>query len=282
MMRNGKVVVWVGIILLVVFANTASAALMNFWSASPANWNNATVWTEDLGGSWGAQWVPTASDIAEVQSPGLQLNIVATAECQELWLASNNWSIGNPVSVDVLGGGSLSVKTQAWGQKALIGYNGQIVFNVHAGGSVHVQANAGAGGETYMGGENPDGSALLHIQGGTYKTDNFFGVNNFNLAGSASVQIDAGLLDVGWLEIGGGLVDLGLDGQIQIRNNEWSLISDYVIAEKITALGGAGTVMWDYDDTNAGVTTVWAVPEPATMSIFGLGSLVLIRKRRKA
>ena len=49
----------------------------------------------------------------------------------------------------------------------------------------------------------------------------------------------------------------------------------------ITAYGGTGTVLMDYNNINVGQTTLYAIPEPATLGMvaaFG-GALLFIRRK---
>ena len=43
----------------------------------------------------------------------------------------------------------------------------------------------------------------------------------------------------------------------------------------------ADIIVYDYNITNPGYTTVWAVPEPASLALCGFGSLLLLMRRRR-
>jgi hypothetical protein len=40
-------------------------------------------------------------------------------------------------------------------------------------------------------------------------------------------------------------------------------------------------IAYDYDFTTPGMTTVWQAPEPASLALFGFGSLLLLMRRRR-
>ena len=94
-------------------------------------------------------------------------------------------------------------------------------------------------------------------------------------AGVGHVQLDGGLIDVtgngGLIMSSSGSVDI--TGGILKLNGEVTNMSVY---GNVTAYGGAGSFVYDYDGAR---TTVTAVPEPTTLALIGLGSLLIRRKR---
>lgn len=84
-----------------------------------------------------------------------------------------------------------------------------------------------------------------------------------------------------------GKLNLENTGKIWIYGNVTGTVAADILAGKIAGITipGAAGVTYGYDSTHAignvtGATWILGVPEPATCALLGLGSLMLIRKRR--
>jgi hypothetical protein len=69
----------------------------------------------------------------------------------------------------------------------------------------------------------------------------------------------------------GSVLDISGSGIVTIPNDRTAIMSNYVAAGKITAYGGTGTVGIDYNNTNLGKTTLYAIAPvaPPRQSITG-------------
>ena len=265
-MKSRKLIVSMLIVVLAVLAGNASARYMVFYpeaGVDVGNWNDPNtwiVWGDPIAGQWNCHSGPTALDVVEIKNMNKKIVVNTAAEIREI-NGPGHQSYGGSAnsSVDILSGGSLALKTQIWGDYLLVGYLGQGTVNVFAGGSIDVQENLadGAGGEIRMAGHTDGtGNALIHMQGGTLTADNSLVM----LAdGYSKLQIDAGLVDVGWFDMPGvnSFVDIEA-GTIKIHSDRTSLLSTRIASGQITAYGGVGNVIYDYGVTEVNITTVSA------------------------
>ncbi len=79
----------------------------------------------------------------------------------------------------------------------------------------------------------------------------------------------------------GALMDI-TEGTMLLTGDHTPTIDGIVTAGQLTAFGGSGTILYDYDVTNLGQTTVWAViPEPTSAMLFGIAGLLWMVRRRR-
>ena len=171
-------------------------------------------------------------------------------------------------------GGSLELAEWVWWGD---GADSFAVWNI-SGGTVDVlnaEFELGWGG----------GAGTLNMTGGTINAKEFVvptgsgaygelflhdGTFNITEAGGLTVN-DNGMLDI-------------YNGTLLLEGDETAKVAGYIDIGKIIGAGGTATVLYDYDVTNPGMTTV-TIPEPATLSLLASlvalgGGVALLRRRR--
>jgi hypothetical protein len=140
----------------------------------------------------------------------------------------------------------------------------------------------------------------MTIDGGSVLTDKLFvGTNT-----AGTVTLTGGTLEVTGASAGSFLIssasqfNIGGTGNLILAGDAWGIINGYVNSQDIvwntgTGVAGVGDRTWhsqngtgylhsDYDSLT-GKTTVWVnetIPEPATVGMLGLGSLIVLLVRR--
>jgi hypothetical protein len=121
------------------------------------------------------------------------------------------------------------------------------------------------------------GTAKLIMDGGSCYVD---GPVHVGWGGTGQLVLDGGTLNVAAMDLGGsggsGSVAITA-GILELRGWYEEQMQQLVDDGLMTGYGSADNVRIGYDG-DADITTVWAVPEPITVALLGLGAL-LLRKR---
>jgi len=138
-------------------------------------------------------------------------------------------------------GGTLTVGSHLWCGSGNVGGVGTIgTISIANGGIINVGGNIGLG--TINASTPSGGKCSLYVQDG--------GVLNLHqISPVNSIQPNS-------------VLDISGSGKVTIPNDVTAVISAYTNASKITAYGGLGTVGIDYNNTNVGKTTLFAIAPP--------------------
>jgi hypothetical protein len=279
------------LLFVVLVCATATSAwavdIQWFGGAAPdRSWANAANWNSNVppGGP-----VPTGVDKAKINyvwaNPG---PIVSTpgAIANEIFISEDrDPGTAGEQSLTVTTGGVLNTNGQV-----ILGYNGAdsrvpLPANegrlIVAGGTVTIGATGGAGGHLFVG---FGGIGHVQVDAGILKVTNMFGLG-WN-GGSGTVDISGGVLNTEQYNLGTNVLNsfnfsevrtsLG-DGE-WVQNHFWqNEIQALVDAGKITTTVAGAHVQVDWDPVLE-QTHVYAIPEPISISLLGLGAL-LLRKR---
>ncbi|GEM_PF-4225168 len=130
------------------------------------------------------------------------------------------------------------------------------------------------------------GNATLNMSGGTI---DFNQILRIGIGGDdGNVNLDGGLI-IGRGEEGTeDAIDMGdnaivniTDGELRLAGDWQDDVGDWVSAEKMSGFGvfSMDNIIVDYDGD---FTSITAIPEPATIALLGLGSSLVMLKRRRA
>jgi hypothetical protein len=151
-------------------------------------------------------------------------------------------TVGPTTGILTLDGGSVNFSNHLW----VGNYSGAVgIIILTNGGTLNMPAPAG-NGMLGLGTGNATGPSggqgLLYVMDGGV----FNGYNISSSAGQPSIQP-------------GSVLDISGSGMVTFPGNKSNTISAYTNAAKITAYGGTGTVLIDYDISNPGKTTLKAI-----------------------
>ena len=221
-----------------------------------------------------------------------------TGYVTETWTSSVNGPIIQ--SGDAAVAGNVVIGLQGWtvnpGNIAPMTMNGgtlDVVNAINIGNNGAAEVDEVPGILYLNGGTLTTGAHLIIGQGSSGTVDQSGGIANVDTLGIdwfdvlEADEMGTYYLHGGELNVGDGGFHMWTHGLVDIEAGVMTILGDidgtigaHIAAGKITAYGGSGTLFHDYNITTPGKTTVWAIPEPATLGLLGMGSLGLLAMRR--
>jgi hypothetical protein len=221
------------------------AVLAHDVSASTMNWDNGAA--DSLWGSannWSSNIVPTSTDDARIDIYGAYALIQdgTSAVCGECITARSAGVTG--VTLEMTGG------TLAAGIQIYVGqYAGASGTFLLKGGSVTSAGHFSIGSS---------GEGFLDMTGGSVAASGTFYAGRYG-GGIGHAELHGGIINCADFTIGiGSSVNISDTGTIIVTGDKRIKVNGYISANpsQLTACGGAGAVLVDYNVTNPGKTTI--------------------------
>ena len=302
----------IGIAIMAMAATAVQAATYVSATGVSANWTGAGAWGTSSGSPGGASG-PDLSKIVGGSTITLNSDIPAGNALGNVQVGEKTVAGGGNLIIDsgaymrlasasaltvgqdalgtiTMNGGTVTGKTVTVSQTAVSSAGSSLAMH---GGTIDIEANIFVG---------KFATGTLTMDGGNVLTSK---LNIGDAAGAtlgSSVTLTGGTITVGGSGTNGlainsasGVLNMGGNGQLIMAGNQWSVIDAYVNSGDITwASGGSITGEGDHTwanggnylhtafDSGANKTTVWVntIPEPATVGMLGLGSLIVLLVRR--
>lgn len=254
-------------------AGQALAANIRFMNSGdymdPANWQGGVIpGTNDTARfNWGNNTVTLAAEAPLLRNFQMGVDesgqLVVNAGGKLYTTGTQNSTVGNNANAGVVGrltvnaGGEVTVTNVLF-----VGASASGILTVN-GGTVTVTSHL------WGGSASPGVGSIFITNGGTLNIGGNIGLGTINAnlpsGGRCSLYVqDGGVLNLAQISPVTSIqpnstLDISGSGKVTITGDLVGAITDYVTAQKITAYGGMGTVGIDYNNTNAGKTTLWAI-----------------------
>ncbi len=278
-------------LFIAVFSTLASAAQVWWNDQGPDH-----KWT--TGDNWNVDHVPGAGEVAIFNLNYVDDVIVEAGDVISCEGVVVDWSVPE-ITIDMSGGSITTVYDVTVG--AYSGAGG--VINI-SGGTINAGRNVvlGRDADGDSGINNGDAYGIINMSGGVINANEV----RIGEGGDGTVTMTGGTINArdwvwvgkeagssGTLNLWGGEIiafdlrpHLNTDFQIDITEGRFTVDGDLRprygswIGTHLTAYGGSGDIVMTYDD-QADTTTVYAIPEPATLVMVSLGSLITTLRRKK-
>ncbi len=251
----------IAIVLAVAILITPTSFAHVAWTGlgGDRNWDNPNNWVELVDGApTGPARLPEADDEAYINGPYGETNKPLIADGMEALCKVLITEAGKP-TIEMTGG---HLEMTGWGSWIGDGPGNIATFEMKGG----VVDYTGSPGILELGWQ-PSGSAPGSCKGIWNMTGGVVNAKGIAMPGGggalAEFHLDGGVLNVGTAR--GGLTlkddDASFDitaGILVLEGDEQTRVADYAALGRLTAYGGAGYLIYDFDISNPGMTTVTA------------------------
>ncbi|ARN55783.1 hypothetical protein STSP1_00148 [Sedimentisphaera salicampi] len=252
-MTNGK---FRQLLTIVLVLSTVSYAAYWDGGAGTTSWNDAANWDPD--------GVPTPdTDLELGAEPAQEIVVSANASSSRIDLGyENDYDVNFTVDGATL--------TTGWFVNASKKVDATV--NITNGGTLDTAYN-----RLYI---SNYGTGVINVYDGTVKNLNTeYGIFMCGKpAGEATINLYDGEIIANGIETGNQwTVNIG-SGELKLNGDHRTFMNTY--SDNFNPIQGMTSIQVDYD-SQGDLTTVTAVPEPATLTLLGIGGLSLFRRKRK-
>jgi hypothetical protein len=225
-----------------------------------------TVWNPSVNDLWigNTNWTGGTAPINQIQNLKVVFNVPGAPECvlstnatvAQLDLGDNGATNGNRLRL--VSGANLTCGLTATGAVnwTAVGYNRPATMTVETNATVTCRSHL------WIGFVSP-AVGTLDINGGTVNVSGTFGLGWSGGQGTVNLR-NGGVLNLTGFDPTQSISAASLlnleSGSITLQGNQTGAVNGYILANRIVAYQGTGTLNVDYHTLNVGRTTVWATP----------------------